>query len=225
MPLAVREHPLAAHEERGLDAVLAQKIDDATLIAGDFGRLLAKIECEGDKLLVASQLDAADGAALRGGGKFGEHALRRGNTRHGLLHPLIAFVVGEIAGHPAGRRRLPRGGRGEKTKPQQGHSHAHAQSIRSTARENATQRKASSIPNRLPTRCGAFAAVGGFLSPYHFETRPAFALGGPVDGAYEAQIRRCRAARGTREACYGKRFPTRIRVAGAGAASRHSPSR
>ena len=50
--LAMREHPLAAHEERGLDPVVAQKIDDAALIAGDFERLLAKIEGEGDELLV-----------------------------------------------------------------------------------------------------------------------------------------------------------------------------
>jgi hypothetical protein len=114
---AVREHPLAAHEERGLDAVLAQKIDDAALVAGDFRRLLAKVEREGDKLFVASQLDAADGSPLREGGVLGEDALRRGNTRHGLVHPLVALVVGEIASHPAGRRGLRRGGRGEETKP------------------------------------------------------------------------------------------------------------
>src|SRR5262249_52037937 len=48
---AVREHPLAAHEERGLDAVRAQTIDDATLIAGAFGRLLAKIACEARSFL------------------------------------------------------------------------------------------------------------------------------------------------------------------------------
>src|SRR5262249_59078562 len=84
---AVREHPLAAHEERGLDAVRAQKIDDAALIAGDFGRLLAKIEREGDELLVADQLDAADDPALRGGGIRGEHALRRCRSRPGPLPP------------------------------------------------------------------------------------------------------------------------------------------
>src|SRR5262245_64042250 len=78
---AVREHPLAAHEERGLDAVLAQKIDDAALIAGDFRWLLAKVEGEGDKLFVTSQIDAADGSPLREGGVLGEDALRRGNTR------------------------------------------------------------------------------------------------------------------------------------------------
>src|SRR5262249_21407386 len=175
---AVREHPLAAHEKRGLDAVRAQKIDDATLIAGDFGRLLAKIECEGDELLVAGQRDAADDAALRGGGVCGEHALRRGNTRRRPLHPLIAPVVGEVAWHPAGPRPPPRGARGGETKPQQGPWRAPWQGIRSAARENATQRKVSTIPNRLPTRCGAFAAVGGFLSPCCFQTRPAFALGG-----------------------------------------------
>src|SRR5262249_8585703 len=60
-----------------------------------------------------------------------------------------------------------------------------AQGIRSAARENATQRKVSTIPNRLPTRCAAFAAVGGFLSPCCFKTRPAFAL----DGACRWRVR------------------------------------
>src|SRR5262249_44143210 len=76
--LAVREYPLAAA------AVLAQKSDDAALIAGDFRGLLAKVEGEGDKLFVASQLDAADGSPLRDGGVFGEDASRRGNTRQVL---------------------------------------------------------------------------------------------------------------------------------------------
>src|SRR5262249_7317433 len=90
-----REHPLAAHEERGLDAVRAQKIDDATLIAGDFGRLLAKIECEGDELLIACQRDAADDVALRGGG-----SMRRARVAAGQYAPRPSAS----AHRPCGRR-------------------------------------------------------------------------------------------------------------------------
>ena len=144
-----------------------------------------------------------------------------------LLHPLIALAIEQIARPPARRRRLRgRRGRGEKSKPQQRHSREHADGTRSDC-DGRTQRngKASTIPNRLSTRCGAFAAVSGFLGLCHFGIRPILALGGACPTALRAQIRRCRARRTRDRLATASRFPTRIRVAGAGAASRHSPSR
>src|SRR5215813_3833558 len=95
---AVREHPLAAHEERGLDAVRAQKIDDATLIAGDFGRLLAKIECEATSFLSPVSVTRRMTPRCAVGEYAASTRCGGGNTRRGLLHPLIALVVGGFAG-------------------------------------------------------------------------------------------------------------------------------
>jgi hypothetical protein len=61
--LLVGLHPLAAGEERGLDALRAQQIDDAPVIAGDVAVGLAEIEGKSDQLLVGRQADAPDRAA------------------------------------------------------------------------------------------------------------------------------------------------------------------
>src|SRR5512144_963115 len=63
--LRMRPHPFAAGEEGRLDALRAQEIDDAPVIAGHIAVLLAKVEGERDQLLVGWQLDAADRSAER----------------------------------------------------------------------------------------------------------------------------------------------------------------
>ena len=58
--LLVGLHPFAAGEERGLDPLRAQKIDDAPVIAGDIAVRLAEIESERDELLAGGKRDPSD---------------------------------------------------------------------------------------------------------------------------------------------------------------------
>ena len=87
-PLRMRLHLFAAGEEGRLDALRAQEIDDAAVIAGRISVLLAKIEGEGDQLLVGRQLDAADRAA-----KLGRDRRRR-RKRHLLEEDEIDRLPG-----------------------------------------------------------------------------------------------------------------------------------
>ena len=57
----MRGHPAAAHEQCRLHTLTAQHIDDGAVVTGQFLRLLAKVEGEGDEFLRARrQLDPAD---------------------------------------------------------------------------------------------------------------------------------------------------------------------
>ena len=48
--LLVRAQPFAAGEERGLDVLLAQVVDDSAVVTGNLARLLAQVEGERDQL-------------------------------------------------------------------------------------------------------------------------------------------------------------------------------
>ena len=115
----VREHPFSADEERRLDRVLAQEVDDVALVTGNFERLLAEIEGERDEFLAGGQFDAPDRAALRDRRIVGEHAAGRRDASllDALLHALIAPAVSEVARRPASRRRLRNRGRAQQAKP------------------------------------------------------------------------------------------------------------
>src|SRR4029450_2306276 len=78
--LAVRLHPFAAGEERGLHPLSAKKIDDAAVIARNVAAGLAKIERQRDELHAGRKLDAPDRATqlLRHGRHWGKrHLLER----------------------------------------------------------------------------------------------------------------------------------------------------
>ena len=60
--LLVRAHPLAAGEERRLDVLAAQIVDDGAVISGDLAGLLAQIEGQRDELAARRQRHAADSA-------------------------------------------------------------------------------------------------------------------------------------------------------------------
>jgi hypothetical protein len=57
-------HPFATGEERGLDALRPEKIDDAAVIARDVATGLAQIEGQRDELLPRRQFDPSDRATL-----------------------------------------------------------------------------------------------------------------------------------------------------------------
>ena len=71
--LRVMEEPFAARKERRLDAKTPQSINDLRVIAGDFIRILTKIEGQSEKLLSLRELHAAYRTAhvSRQGGKTG----------------------------------------------------------------------------------------------------------------------------------------------------------
>ena len=104
--VAMRQHPFAADEERGPDAVLAQKVDDPALIAGNLGRLLAKIECQRDQLLARRKLDPSDDAALGQWRVRGERALGRRDRRRCLNSLLDLLLAGRCASS-AGVQQAP----------------------------------------------------------------------------------------------------------------------
>ena len=64
--LTMRQHPLAAGEERRPNAFRAQVVDDCALITGYLVRLLTKIECQGYELEARWQVDSANCRRLDG---------------------------------------------------------------------------------------------------------------------------------------------------------------
>jgi hypothetical protein len=60
----VGEHPFTAGEEGRPDVLLSQIVDNVTLVAGNFMRLLAKVERQSYELPPGRQLDATDHATL-----------------------------------------------------------------------------------------------------------------------------------------------------------------
>ena len=88
--LFMRLHPFAAGEERGLDPLRAEEIDDAPVITRDVAVGLAEIEGEGDELFPGGKFDAPDGAAQR-------------------LGPPAKYTGGALASAPRGRAWYARG--------------------------------------------------------------------------------------------------------------------
>src|SRR6185437_15420339 len=87
--LLVRAHPLAAGEERRLDALAAQVVDDGAVVAGDLAQLLAQIEGEGDELSAGWQIDAAHGA----GRALGCSALDLGRQSFRRWRRVVVLIV------------------------------------------------------------------------------------------------------------------------------------
>ena len=69
--LCVRRHPFAAREQRGLNAVGAEVVDDGAVVAGDFAGEFAEVECQRDEFLARRQLYATDGSAQVRGQRLG----------------------------------------------------------------------------------------------------------------------------------------------------------
>ena len=110
------------------------------LVAGDFERLLAKIEREGDELFAGRQPDVTYHPARRNRGILGRRAFgwRYARLRGPPLHALLAPVIAEIARRPAHRRRFRGGGSDQKAEPEERHSREH-RAASAEGRENATR--------------------------------------------------------------------------------------
>ena len=99
------EKPFSAREERRLDVLRPQEIDDIALIAADFVALLAKIEGQRDELLRSRrQFNAPDRAERRAIGWFQRLATwplgRRDECRRHIL--VDAFIASaDRQAHPA----------------------------------------------------------------------------------------------------------------------------
>ena len=105
--LVVAAKPFAADEQRRLDLVCAQIVDNGTVIAGDFARLLAKIEGQRDELAPLRQLHPADCAAQGVG--HGSKARER-KWRIGAVEAAVALGWVTLAGARLQLRRCEAGG-------------------------------------------------------------------------------------------------------------------
>jgi hypothetical protein len=108
--LLVRAQPFATGEKGGLDALLAQVVDDGPVVARDLSRLLAQIEGQGDELAIGGELDAADHAFGGGnGGKACERLWGGASRRRCLFSTPSRQDCGERGRRPADLRSDPVG--------------------------------------------------------------------------------------------------------------------
>ena len=94
--LLVRAQPFAAREERGLDVLLAQVVDDSAVVAGDLARLLAQIE--GQARSACDRPEASPGGRRRSRGTVSAGTGASCTSRRRRVEVVVALLDEALSG-------------------------------------------------------------------------------------------------------------------------------